>query len=226
MGLRHDGGDAETGAGLEVGGGLAWSDPSSGVSADLRARTLVAHAESGYREWGASGTLRIVPGARGRGLSLSLAPAFGRDSGGADRLLAARDANELVPVGGGGTDPGTRFHAELGYGWPALGDRFTGTPYAGFDGSDTGRRYRLGLRLTRPSGSGSGYRAGAFELSLEANRRVTVNHDAPERGIEFRLATGGRVGPGAFRFSLEANRRKAAGADPDHGIGLRLTIRF
>lgn len=44
--VRQDGGDAETGAGLEAGGGLRYADPSSGVSMDLKARTLLAHAES------------------------------------------------------------------------------------------------------------------------------------------------------------------------------------
>ena len=39
VGLCHDGGDAETGTGLEVG-------------------ALVAHEESGYEEWGASGAIR------------------------------------------------------------------------------------------------------------------------------------------------------------------------
>ena len=71
LGVRNDGGDAETGAGLEAGGGLRYADPSSGVSMDLKARTLLAHAESGYREWGVSGALRVAPGARGRGLSLT-----------------------------------------------------------------------------------------------------------------------------------------------------------
>ena len=31
LGLRHDGGDAETGFGVDVGGGLAWVDPGSGL---------------------------------------------------------------------------------------------------------------------------------------------------------------------------------------------------
>ena len=35
-GLRHDGGDAETGFGADIGAGLAWSDPGCGVSAALR----------------------------------------------------------------------------------------------------------------------------------------------------------------------------------------------
>ena len=31
VGLRHDGGDAETGFGLDLGGGLSWSHPASGL---------------------------------------------------------------------------------------------------------------------------------------------------------------------------------------------------
>ena len=31
LGVRHDGGDAETGFGLDLGGGLAWSDPGTGI---------------------------------------------------------------------------------------------------------------------------------------------------------------------------------------------------
>ena len=38
VGVRHDGGDAETGFGLDLGGGLAWSDPASGIAAEVSAR--------------------------------------------------------------------------------------------------------------------------------------------------------------------------------------------
>ena len=40
-GLRHDGGDAETGFGGELGGGIAWVDPALGLSLDLSGRTCV-----------------------------------------------------------------------------------------------------------------------------------------------------------------------------------------
>ena len=36
VGLRHDGEDAETSAGLDVGGGLVVSDSSTGLAVDLR----------------------------------------------------------------------------------------------------------------------------------------------------------------------------------------------
>ena len=178
VGLRQDGGDAETGTGLELGGGLAYADRASGLSMDLRARTLVAHAESGYREWGVSGAVKLQPGGAGRGLSLSLLPAFGADAGG-DRIWSARDAAALAPANDA-TDPKGRLEAEIGYGLPAFGGGFTGTPYLGFGTSDTERKYRLGWRLTRPAG------AGAFAFTLEAIRRETANDDEPEHGIGFR----------------------------------------
>ena len=39
IGVRHDGGDAETGFGVDIGGGIAWSDPKRGLSAELRGRS-------------------------------------------------------------------------------------------------------------------------------------------------------------------------------------------
>ena len=65
LGLRHDGGDAETGAGVELGGAVAYADAALGLSIEVRARMLVAHADAAYEEWGASVTARLDPGARG-----------------------------------------------------------------------------------------------------------------------------------------------------------------
>ena len=76
-GLRHDGGDAETGTGVELGGRIAWEDPETGLGVEARARTLIAHEDSDYREWGASGAVRLAAGERGRGLSFRLAPTWG-----------------------------------------------------------------------------------------------------------------------------------------------------
>ncbi|MDE0039549.1 MAG: hypothetical protein OXU77_18630, partial [Gammaproteobacteria bacterium] len=36
----HDGGDAETGFGVDLGGGIEWSDPKRGISLDISGRTL------------------------------------------------------------------------------------------------------------------------------------------------------------------------------------------
>ena len=53
-GGRRDGGDAETGAGMDVGGGLAFSDTVTGLSLDVRVRTLVVHQAEGFSERGMS----------------------------------------------------------------------------------------------------------------------------------------------------------------------------
>ena len=71
LGLRHDGGAAETGAGLERGGGVTFADATSGFSLEAKARMLAAHADTDSEEWGMSATARLDPGERRRGLSLT-----------------------------------------------------------------------------------------------------------------------------------------------------------
>ena len=73
LGLRYDDGAAETGAGVELGGGLRYADPVRGLTVEARARALLAHEDGGYEEWGLSGSLQLDPGRLGRGLSLRLA---------------------------------------------------------------------------------------------------------------------------------------------------------
>ena len=181
VGLRHDGGDAETGTGVELGAGLAWADPASGVSAELRGRWLAAHESSGYEEWGASGSVRIDPGERGRGLSLTLAPTVGAAGSGTGNLWSAAEARGIAP--GGTFEAEQRLDAELGYGLAMFGDRFTGTPHAGLALSQGAREYRLGWQLTSVMPGDPG-----FEIGLDATRRETANDNAPpEHGIGLRM---------------------------------------
>ena len=182
LGVRHDGGDAETGAGLEVGGAMAYADPSSGLSLEARARMLVAHADSDYEEWGASATARLDPGGRGRGLSFSLAPTIGATSSASERLWGARDARALAP--GAEFDAGRGLQGEMGYGMSLFGGGFTGTPNLGFGMSDGGARdWRIGWRLTSAVEGDPG-----FEVNLDAIRREAANDDAVEHGVMLRGA--------------------------------------
>lgn len=57
IGVRHDGGDAETGFGVDIGGGLAWSDTRRGITAEFRGPGLLTHEADGFRERGVSGSL-------------------------------------------------------------------------------------------------------------------------------------------------------------------------
>ena len=89
LGVRHDGGDAETGFGLDLGGGLAWSDPGTGLRAEVSGRGLLTHESAGFRERGIAGSFGWdpTPGSD-RGPSLTLSQTMGVSArGGADALL-------------------------------------------------------------------------------------------------------------------------------------------
>ena len=144
IGLRHDGGDAETGAGVEAGFGLQYSHPAQGLTVEGRVRGLLAHSDGAYEEWGASGSLRIDPGISGRGVSLTVAPVWGAASGGAEQLWSTGTAAGLAADDSFGAQ--ARLQGELGYGLrPPVGQGVL-TPYAGFSAAAGGRSYRLGAR--------------------------------------------------------------------------------
>ena len=147
FGLRHDGGDAETGTGVEVGGNLRYADAASGLSVEARGRTLIAHEAAGFEEWGASASVRLDPGAEGRGLPFSLAPSLGAASNGVDRLWSLQGARGLAPEG---KFVATRsLEAQFGYGFGAFGDHGLAKPYAGLSlGEGGARTWRGGARWT------------------------------------------------------------------------------
>ena len=184
VGGRWDGGDGETGAGVELGGGLEWMLPSPGPSPDLvvaaRGRKLVAHAGD-VEEWGASGSARLLPGTGGRGLSFELAPSWGASESGLGRLWDEGVAGRASPssgAGGGDDAARARLEAELGYGF-GVWDRAMLTPYGGSGYEEGGaRRYRLGTRLDL---------GAAVDLGLEAERKEG-NADTDHRiGLDLRI---------------------------------------
>ena len=182
LGLRHDGGDAETGFGLEVGGGLAWFDPASGLSAELRARGLVTHEAGGFRDRGIAGSLGWDPrpGSE-RGPSLTLSQTLGASaSGGMDALLGRETLAGLAANDDGNGLGNRRLDLKLGYGVGVFGDRFTATPEVGLGLSNGHRKMSLGWRLGL-EGSGP----VSMALGLEGTRREAANDDgaAPEHAL-------------------------------------------
>ena len=176
VGLRFDGGDAETGAGLEVGAGLRYT--RGGVSVEGQARALLAHEASGYDEWGMSGALRVNPSASGRGLTLSIAPAWGRTGSAAERLWSARDASVLE--GGAEFEADGRLVAEMGYGVALGGNRGVLTPFGGLtlgdEGSRTmrsGARWALGFDLAMAVEATRG-ESDTAEVENEVRLRVAL----------------------------------------------------
>ena len=177
VGLRHDGGDAETGTGVELGAGIRYSAGALTIEGAVRA--LVAHEDSGYEEWGASGAIRVVPSASGRGLSLSLAPSWGNVVGGAEALWSARHATAFSvdePLEAEG-----RFDAELGYGVGLQRAPGVLTHYAGLSLGDGGARtYRAGTRWQL---------APEATLSFEGARAEgTTGAEGPVNGLLLRAA--------------------------------------
>ena len=170
FGVRHDGGDAETGYGADIGGGLAISAPRRGLAFDVSARTLVTHEASGFRDRGLSAALTYDPRPSSeRGLALSLRQTFGAASTGGAQALTGRETL-AAGLGSGDSAGARRLEMTAGYGIAMFGGRFTGTPEFGLGLSDTGRDYRLGWRL----GLGSNG-AASFDLGLEATRRESAH---------------------------------------------------
>ena len=79
VGLRHDGEGAETGAVLDVGGGLVVSDSSTGLAVNLRVRMLVMHQAEGFRERAMAVSLSYNPTPSTLlGFTARVAPSWGR----------------------------------------------------------------------------------------------------------------------------------------------------
>ena len=177
VGLRHDGGDAETGAGVDVGGGLVASHPSSGLAVDVRVRTLLVHEAEGFSERGVSLSLSWNPTpSTPLGLTARLVPSWGgQATSGADALWG-RDT--MAGLGApGGLASGNRLDAELGYGLP-VGRRFVGTPRFGLRTSGMGRDYRLGYGLGVLNAGGL-----RFELGVDAQRRESPVLGGASNGV-------------------------------------------
>ena len=182
-GVRHDGGDAETGLGVDIGGGLAFTAPERGLTFDLSARALLAHEASGFRERGLAAAFTWDPRpSTDQGLTLNLRQTLGAASTGGTHALMSRE----TLAGLGTNDPGGARRLELtaGYGVALFGGRFMGTPELGIGLSDTGRDYRLGWRLGRGSIGGA-----SFELGLEATRREAANGNEAGHAVGFRIGT-------------------------------------
>ncbi len=164
VGLRHDGGDAETGAGMDVGLGLIVSDAGSGLAVDVRVRTLVLHQAEGFRERGMALSLSYNPTpSTPLGFMARVAPSWGGQATSGAQALWGRQT--MAGLASGGVASGNRLDGEVGYGLP-MGRRFVGTPRVGFSTSEHGRDYRLGygLGVLKPENL-------TFELGIDAQRR-------------------------------------------------------
>ena len=159
LGVRIDGGDAETGIGAEAGAEVAFAHEGIGLHVGVRGRTLVAHQAEALKDWGASISVRLQPGRRASGLSVSIEPAWGnvasgmamlwRDGmvgrafgGSSDRSQVRRAEDAVSPISAG------RLEVETGYAFvvPELGRI---APFGRWAlERESGYRMNVGIRLS------------------------------------------------------------------------------
>ena len=152
IGARRDGGDAETGLGIELGGGVSWTDPGLGLSLDLSGRRLLMHDDGDLGDRGVSLSVTFDPDpATDRGPTISMKQDLGgAASGGIDALFVHDSLEDRA-----GGDSGVRRTVEAAWGLPAFGGRFTGSPHAGLSTAGDARDWTLGWRL-EPEGERPG----------------------------------------------------------------------
>ena len=168
IGIRQDGGDAETGRGIDLGAGLALADSVTGLAVDIRVRRLLVHQAEGFAESGMSISVSYNPTpSTPLGFSARVSPAWGGDSMSGSEALWGRES-----IGGMGQDHllgggGNRLDTEVGYGLP-IGARFVGTPRVGIRTSEYGQDYRLGYGVGVLEQGGLN-----LQLGVEAERRMS-----------------------------------------------------
>ena len=147
IGIRQDGGDAETGRGMDLGAGLVLADRVTGLAVDIRVRRLLVHQAEGFAESGMSISVSYNPTpSTPLGFTARVSPAWGGDAMSGAEALWGRES-----MGGMGQDHllgggGNRLDTEVGYGLP-IGARFVGTPRVGLRTSEYGRDYRIGYGM-------------------------------------------------------------------------------
>lgn len=172
-GLRYDGGDAETGAGVEVGGGLSYAPGR--LSVEVNARALVAHQDEDYREYGYGVSMSWQPDQDRRGLSMNVGSSRGATAGGVDALWGGERAAGYGSAAGLGLGP--RFDAEIGYGLDGGRGRGLWTPFLAGELGEGRQAYRTGLRL-----AGSRNVQTALEIGWREGAGGAPEHELRLRG--------------------------------------------
>ena len=171
-GFRQDDGDAESGRGLEVASGLRYRNRDRGLFMEVTGRSLVAHEDERYREWGLGGSVRLDPGPDYLGLAVQVNSAHGAAASTVQRLWSDTGAVSYLPAMVQG-----RHEAEIAYGFETLRGGAMVIPFSGFAYSPSGMKsFRLGSRMKVGS---------RWMLSLRGDRSNYAFH-GPSYGLVLR----------------------------------------
>ena len=142
--LRSDGGDGDTGTGIEVAGGVRMT--SSAFTLEVRGRTLAMHSADEYSESGFSLMATLNPSASATGVSVTVAPRWGADAQGTgvlwqDTLDPSQTYGALAGFANAGAN--ASFDTQIGYGLLVANERYLFTPFVDLAVSDGDRRELL-----------------------------------------------------------------------------------
>ena len=176
LGGLADAGDAETGAGAEVGAGLAYQHPG-GIDIQARGHMLLMHEESEFEQWGASLSVTYDWDARGEGLFFSLFPTWGAPATGAEGIWETTRVAETFLAGE--TEQGMNIDTRVGYGMNLPNGHGLLTVF-GEMGKPTGAppHLRLGTQLARLE-----MQQSAMNLEIFAERMGAGYGTEPAYGI-------------------------------------------
>ncbi len=149
--VRTDGGDGETGSGLELAGGIRMT--MSAFTLEAQGRTLALHGADDYRESGFSLLATLNPSAQATGVSVTIAPRWGADAVGTgilweDTLRVGESYGVLTGMANGGAQ--ASLETQLGYGLLVARERYLLTPFVDVRMSDGTRRELLVGASVRP----------------------------------------------------------------------------
>ena len=155
-------------------GGIAWTDPTIGLSLDLSGRALIAHSSDDLKDRGFAASLAFDPSpGTERGLSLTLRQDWGGSAqGGLDALFAT----DLLADRAGAAE------ARAAYGLPASGNRFAGSPHVGLGLATGARDYTLGGRFSPEAN----VNAPDLSFGVKATRRGS-DTQTPEHAAGFEV---------------------------------------
>ena len=186
LGARWDDGDAESGPGAELAGGLSYSDTRHRLRVEARGHRLLVHRDS-FEEWGARLTLRLASGGN-RGLNVALAPAWGTASTTSRVDALWRSESPPPPRGSGDTEDSwtpDRVNLACSYGLEySAGLLLTPFGELGMQSAGSGR-LRLGTRLVEAAGP----RTDGWRLELFGEQQARPGRSSERRlGLQATLS--------------------------------------
>ncbi|MCY3818096.1 MAG: hypothetical protein OXH52_01850 [Gammaproteobacteria bacterium] len=167
---RFDGGDGETGGGVELAGGFRYRGPSVGL--EVKGRTLVTHSAESYSEEGLKATLVVGPDGR-TGFRLMLTPRWG---GAAEAMDIFRYRGHPFAGALRRENRGWGLGTRISYGFDMRRGPGTIMPYWELDLSrDAYRQARLGVSYELASAfAGMPHRLELSGESTESDRHGSI----------------------------------------------------